>query len=107
MAISQAIEPITADDEAIQEALEHAFLPALLPALAHATGDFSLLREDLRPPVIAPGVLQGGMTEEQQAAARALAFDALKVLRSDAGLAVSKAPGCPEIGSGLPVIVPS
>ncbi len=33
--------------------------------------------------------------------------DALKVLRSDAGLSVNKAPGCPEIGSGLPVVVPS
>ena len=29
-------------------ALEDADLPALLPALAHVTGDFSLLRDDLR-----------------------------------------------------------
>ncbi len=84
MAISRAIEPITADDEAIQEALGHAFLPALLPALAQATGDFSLLREDLRPPSMAPAVPQGGMTPEQQTAARALALGAVKALRDGA-----------------------
>ena len=47
--ITRAIEPLTADDDAIRLALQDAFLPALLPALAQATGDFSLLRDELRP----------------------------------------------------------
>lgn len=90
MAISRATKPITADDEAIRNALEDAILPALLPALAQATGDFSLLREDMHP-VMAPGDLQGGMTEEQQATARTLALDALKTLR-DGGASAAKRP---------------
>jgi 4-hydroxyacetophenone monooxygenase len=91
LAISRATEPITADDETIRRALDDAFLPSLLPALAQATGDFSLLREDLRPPSMLPGVPQGGMTDEQQAAARELAFDALKVLR-DGGASTAQRP---------------
>ena len=79
--MTTSTEPITANDEAIRKALEDAFLPALLPALAQATGDFSVLRDDLRPPAAGPGVLQGGMTEEQQSAARAFALDVLKTLR--------------------------
>lgn len=89
MPISRATEPITADDETIRKALEDAFLPALIPALAQATGDLSLLREELRPPGVAPGVLQGGMTEPQQEAARAVALEALRALR-DRGAAPAK-----------------
>ena len=81
MTTSRATEPLTADDETIRKALDDAFLPALLPALAQATGDFSLLREDLRPPGSPLAMLQGGMSEDQQSAARDVAFDALKVLR--------------------------
>jgi 4-hydroxyacetophenone monooxygenase len=75
----------------MRRALDDAFLPALLPALAQATGDFSLLREDLRPPGVMPGIPQGGMTDEQQAAARALAFDALKALRDGGATAAQRA----------------
>ncbi len=81
MAIHRSTEPITADDAALQRALADAFLPALLPALAQATGDLSLLRDDLRPVGMAPGVEQGGMTPEQQSGARTLALDALRTLR--------------------------
>ena len=84
MAISRSTEPITAGDEAMRKALDDAFLPALLPALAQATGDFSLLQEDLRPSSMLPGVPQGGMSLEQQAAARTLAFAALQALRDGA-----------------------
>lgn len=69
------------DDETIRRALEDAFLPALIPALAQATGDLTLLRDDIRPPPLAPGIPQGGMTQQQQDAAKALAFDALRALR--------------------------
>jgi 4-hydroxyacetophenone monooxygenase len=83
MALTRTTEPITADDAAIRAALADAFLPALLPALAQATGDFTLLREELRPPGIAPGVPQGGMSPQQQEAAREIAFEALKGLRTE------------------------
>ena len=81
MPIARATEPMAGDDETIRAALDDAFLPALLPALAQATGDLSLLREDLRPPGVAPGGLQGGMTPEQQEGAKAVAFEALRALR--------------------------
>lgn len=81
MALTRTTEPITADDAAIRAALADAFLPALLPALAQATGDFTILRAELRPQGIAPGVPQGGMSPQQQEAAREIAFEALKQLR--------------------------
>ena len=81
MPISRATEPITADDETVRTALKDAFLPALLPALAHATGDLDLLPDDLRPIGMTPGIEQGGMTAEQQQAARDLAFKAIVSLR--------------------------
>ncbi|HEY8173531.1 MAG TPA: NAD(P)/FAD-dependent oxidoreductase [Dehalococcoidia bacterium] len=89
MAISPSVEPITASDDALQRALDDAFLPALLPALAQATGDLSILHDDLLPAQIMPGALQGGMTEEQQQSARALAFDALRRVR-DNGIAAQQ-----------------
>jgi 4-hydroxyacetophenone monooxygenase len=82
--IAPQSDRITADDETIRRALEDAFLPALIPALAQATGDLSLLRDEIRPPGLAPGVPQGGMTQQQQDTARALAFDALCALRDRA-----------------------
>ena len=84
MALAKPIEPITADDEFIRRALEDADIPALLPALAYITGDMSLLREDVR---IDPTLMimdQGGLTPEQLATAREVAFDAIVAFR-DAG----------------------
>src|SRR5579875_1565866 len=91
MPITRAVEPITADDEALRAALEDAFLPALLPALAQATGDLSLLRDDLRPSGAALMAEQCGMTPQQQAVARDLAFAALRRLR-DQGATPSSLP---------------
>jgi 4-hydroxyacetophenone monooxygenase len=75
---------ITANDDELRSVLQDAVLPPLLVALAHVTGDLSLLRDDLRidPTLIAEP--QGGLTDEQQAAARDLAFDVLRRYR-DAG----------------------
>src|SRR4051812_27997279 len=81
MALARPVEPITADDDTISDALQYADLPALLPALALVTGDFTLLRDDLR---IDPTLMmeeQGGLTEEQQAAIRQLAVDTLARFR--------------------------
>lgn len=81
MAISRATEPITADDDTIRKALVDAFPPALLPALAQATGELSLLRDDLRPSAASAAIPQGGLSANQQEDARALAFDVIVKLR--------------------------
>ena len=81
MALARPVQPITAPDDVIRDALQYADLPALLPALALVTRDFSLLRDDLR---IDPTLMmeeQGGLTEDQQAAIRQAAFDAIVAYR--------------------------
>jgi 4-hydroxyacetophenone monooxygenase len=76
-----SVEPITASDEELRAVLVDADLPGLLPALAVATGDLSLLADDVRiDPMLAP-MPQGGLTEEQQEQVRELAFGALRKLR--------------------------
>ena len=71
----------SADDETIERVVRRAYLPPLLAALAQATGDLSLLREDLRPDPNRPRDPQGGMSTEQREAAREVAVEALKLLR--------------------------
>ena len=91
MALARPVQPITANDDEIRDALQYADLPALLPALALVTGDFSLLRDDLR---IDPTLMmeeQGGLTEEQQAAIRQVALDALVGFR-DGGACAAPPP---------------
>jgi 4-hydroxyacetophenone monooxygenase len=75
--------PITEDD-AIRAALADAELPPLLPALAYCTGDLTILDDTLRPDPLLAGMPQGGLTEEQQARIRDLAFGVLVAFR-DAG----------------------
>ena len=72
-----AIAPITESDAELEAILEEAEIPPLLPALAYATGDLSLLRDDLRPDPLLIALEQGGLTDEQQVRARALALEAL------------------------------
>jgi 4-hydroxyacetophenone monooxygenase len=74
---TDACPPITASDDELRAILGEAELPPLLPALAYLTGDLSLLREELRPNPLTFGMPQGGLGEEQQAAVRAIALDAL------------------------------
>ncbi|MBK9180918.1 MAG: NAD(P)/FAD-dependent oxidoreductase [Acidimicrobiales bacterium] len=83
--------PITADDDAIRAALDQAVLPPLLPALAHATGDLSLLRPELRPDPLLLGDPTGGLTPAQESAIRALALDVLIRYR-DGGCRLAPAP---------------
>jgi 4-hydroxyacetophenone monooxygenase len=88
-----AIEPITETDDEIRAYLEEAELPPLLPALAYATGDLSLLRDDLRPdPLLFGAMPQGGLTEAQQAEVRRLALETLTRYR-DGGCVPAAPPG--------------
>ncbi len=72
-----SVAPITASDDEIRAHLAEAEVPPLLPALAYATGDLSLLRDDLRPDPSMVALPQGGLGEDQLAAARELAAQAL------------------------------
>lgn len=81
MPTDATLPPITESEDELREILSQAEVPPLLPALAYATGDFSLLRDDLRPDPLTFGLPQGGLTEEQQAEARALALQALLSFR--------------------------
>jgi 4-hydroxyacetophenone monooxygenase len=85
------VTPITENDGEIRAILLHAEIPPLLPALAYLTGDLTLLRDDLRPDSLLVALPQGGLTEEQQAAARELALDALVRWR-DAGCVPAPVP---------------
>ena len=62
-----SVAPISASDEEIRAALAEAEIPPLLPALAYATGDLSLLQDDLRPDPLLLAMPQGGLTDEQLA----------------------------------------
>src|SRR5438045_1393596 len=82
MTLARPIEAIQADDQTLRATLDVADLPALLPALAMATGDLSLLRPDLRIDPLLMLEDQGGLTPDQQARIRALAFETLVRIRS-------------------------
>ena len=77
------IEQITEREDDLRAILLEAELPPLLPALAYATGDLSLLRPELRPDPLLFAMPQGGLTDEQQAAIRDLALEALVRFRED------------------------
>jgi 4-hydroxyacetophenone monooxygenase len=91
MPYSPEVEPITADDDAIRAALEQAALPSLLPAIAHATGDLSLLRDDLRPDPLRIAEPDAGIGAEQAVEIRRLALEALVRYR-DGGCRPAPAP---------------
>lgn len=79
----RTIEPIVESDDEIRAHLAVAEIPPLLPALAYCTGDLTLLRPDLRPDPMLFSTPQGGLSDDQQAAARALALEVLQRFRDD------------------------
>lgn len=76
---------IPADDSTLKDFLEHANLPALLPAIVQLTGDASLLTRFRAPSSPMMGAVQGDHSEAEQAAIRAIAFEALKAYRDGDG----------------------
>ena len=76
---------ITEDDAFLRHIVETSDLPALMVALAAVTGDYGMLRPDLRPlqpPADLVPVPHGGMANVDQA--RELAFQALRRVRDEA-----------------------
>lgn len=75
-------------DDDIRSALDHAEVPALLPALAAALGDLTLVPDHLRPDLSILMDPTAGLSPEQVAEARALAFDAVVRLRDGGDVTV-------------------
>ena len=105
---------ITATDEQLRSILAEAEVPPLLPALAYATGDLSLLRDDLRPDPLTFSLPQGGLTEAQLSVARQRALEALIRFR-DSGCRVAPPPSDVDVlrimefavgGSGMDEYLP-
>ncbi|MGV1005051.1 MAG: NAD(P)-binding domain-containing protein [Candidatus Nanopelagicales bacterium] len=84
-------EPFTDSDEKIAAALEDVSVPALLMSCVHMTDDDALRRSILDGPIGPAGIflneVQGFMSDEDQAAARALALDMIRDYRDR---------GCPD-----------
>ncbi len=79
--MTATIAPITDGDDVIRNAIEQAHLPSLIAALVHITGDAGLVGGEIKPVYDFFGDGQGGLTDAQRAATKALAFDALRKLR--------------------------
>ena len=72
------------DNTALRSMLADAEIAPLVPAVAELTGEYDLLREDLRPDPLLVLEPEGGLTEDQLAEIRELLFGALSRWR-DAG----------------------
>ena len=90
------IEPITESDDEIRAHLADAELQPLLPALAYATGDMSLLRDDLLPDPLMVSLPGGGFTEEQAVSIREIALDVLVRFR-DGGCVPAPVPSDDDV----------
>ena len=71
-------------------------MPPLLPAVACVTGDFSILRDDLRPNPLLASMPQGGLGDDQLREARRIALDALVRFR-DGGCVAAAPPAEPDL----------
>lgn len=91
-----ADEAITEDDEFIATALREASVPALIMSIVHLTGDTQLLRGPMRPKTPVVGETQGGLSELDQAAVRAIALEAIKRYR-DGGCRLPTPPSAETI----------
>jgi 4-hydroxyacetophenone monooxygenase len=96
MRFSEPPAPIDAGDDAIRDALTHARVVPLLAAVAYATGDLSVLQDDLRPDPTRLVEPEGGVDPDRQAVARVLALEALRRFR-DGGSVPAPPPGDPAL----------
>lgn len=91
MNLTEGYPPITATDEELRAALEAAHVPSLMNALVHVSGDISHIRGDIRPVPALFQDPQGGISREDQARARTIAFEVLKAYR-DGGSRIPSRP---------------
>ena len=89
-------QPITDDDAAIAAALGDLSVPTLLLSLVHLTGDVSMLDGPLRPAGSYLNEVQGFMSPEDQAAARAFALEKIIEFR-DGGCVLPLPPSSADI----------
>jgi len=80
-------EPFDTPDEEIARALLDVSVPTLLLSLVHMSGDPGIIRGRLRPAGLFLNEVQGYMTDEDRAEARALALEVIRDYRDR---------GCPE-----------
>lgn len=80
-------QPFTTSDAEIADALLDVSIPTLLLSLVHMAGDPSIIRGALKPAGLFLNEVQGFMSEEEKAAARALALEVIADYRDR---------GCPE-----------
>ena len=88
-------QTITDDDATIAAALEDVSIPTLMVSMVHLTGDPEWIRGDLGPAGVFLNEVQGFMSEEDKAAVRAKALDAIRDYR-DSGCQLPPGPG-PEL----------
>jgi 4-hydroxyacetophenone monooxygenase len=81
MTSAVSTQPIVEDDAFLADVLEHASIATLMMAIVHLTGDASILDGPMRPQKPLPGEHDGALSDEQKAAVRAIALDALRAYR--------------------------
>src|SRR5262245_1224710 len=96
MSFRSNIAPITEDDAFLAEVLEHASVATLMMTLVHLTGDASILAGPIRPQKPLPGEHDGGLTDDDKAAVRAQALQALRAYR-DRGCTLPPPPSAATI----------
>lgn len=95
---------IDEDDAFLEAALKHASVPTLMMSIIHLTGDASLLHGTIRPQRVMPGDTDGGLTDGDKAAMRAMALDALRAYR-DRGCTLPPLPGPETIRTMMSFLV--
>jgi len=79
--------PFTDSDEEVAAALTDVSIPTLMLSMVHMTGDLSIIRGPVRPVASFLNEVQGFMSEDDKAAVRQEALDAIRTYRDR---------GCPE-----------
>lgn len=89
MSSDPKVIPSNVTDDQIRSALAEAHVPSLMLALVHLTGDLSLIRSAIRPQPAFMSDPQDGISEADQAAIRAKAFELIRSARDSATPAVA------------------
>ncbi len=83
MKTAAGLKRLSDDDATIREALEDADIPSLMVTIAHLTGDFEVLRGDIRPTMEFLADPNEAISPQQQAEVRERAFEVLKRYRDE------------------------